>query len=325
MSSLNDESKATRGPFFRIARVAESTGIAETTLRAWERRYGVPAPERTASGYRLYGQPEVNEVRMMRSLCDEGMAAAEAASQVISRRRAQGPTSPPVSEADPYKATVLAMLASVMNFDVDTFEHEVRRLPLFGGVNTILDRIVVPFLHEVGARWHTGDLSIAHERLATERMSTLLRDFLRLTTNDEPTRERILLACFGDEEHDLGLLVTGIRLATWAYRPVVLGGRIPPRALRSAVLEFAPHMVALSLTIPPDQARARELAEDYSAACGDVPWVVGGNGAHAIEHLIEKFGGRTIAAEPERLRAALRDLVRPRGTSHKRNRSRKSL
>ena len=39
---------------YRIKRVAHLTGINPATLRAWERRYGLVAPDRTGSGYRLY-------------------------------------------------------------------------------------------------------------------------------------------------------------------------------------------------------------------------------------------------------------------------------
>ena len=74
----------TAGPL-RIHAVAELTGVPEPTLRAWERRYGIPCPERTSSGYRLYGAREVDEVRRMKELCEAGMAAAEAAALVRTR------------------------------------------------------------------------------------------------------------------------------------------------------------------------------------------------------------------------------------------------
>ena len=44
---------------YRIRAVAELTGVSTATLRAWERRYGVPTPSRTASAYRLYGDEDV--------------------------------------------------------------------------------------------------------------------------------------------------------------------------------------------------------------------------------------------------------------------------
>ncbi|WP_434422398.1 MerR family transcriptional regulator [Nannocystis pusilla] len=44
---------------YRIQSVAEMTGVSAATLRAWERRYGLPAPRRSSSAYRLYSDRDV--------------------------------------------------------------------------------------------------------------------------------------------------------------------------------------------------------------------------------------------------------------------------
>ena len=40
---------------YTVKQVSQLTGISTDLLRAWERRYGVVSPRRTASRYRLYG------------------------------------------------------------------------------------------------------------------------------------------------------------------------------------------------------------------------------------------------------------------------------
>jgi acyl-CoA hydrolase len=72
---------------FRINRVAETTGIPEATLRAWERRYHVPKPARTPSGYRLYSPDDVDQVRKMRELCESGISPADAAKEILLARQ----------------------------------------------------------------------------------------------------------------------------------------------------------------------------------------------------------------------------------------------
>ena len=74
---------------YRIQSVAEMTGVSAATLRAWERRYGVPTPSRTASAYRLYGdedvalvaqRPEAQGYRAVMALCEwlvEGRAPSK--------------------------------------------------------------------------------------------------------------------------------------------------------------------------------------------------------------------------------------------------------
>jgi acyl-CoA hydrolase len=72
-----------QGGRFRINWVAETTGIPEATLRAWERRYQVPKPARTPSGYRLYSPDDVAQVKRMRELCDNGISPADAAKEIL--------------------------------------------------------------------------------------------------------------------------------------------------------------------------------------------------------------------------------------------------
>jgi DNA-binding transcriptional MerR regulator len=300
---------------YRIAAVAELTDVPEATLRAWERRYGVPTPERTATGYRLYTSAAVDEVQTMRGLCDDGMAASEAAKLVLSRRGGAKPAVAALAR-DAYKASVEALVDACVRFDVDELEQVVRRLPLLGDAITLVDRVVTPALWAIGQKWHEGELSVAQERMASQRLSTFLRDLLRLTSG--ASSRRVVLACFADEDHELGLLGTAIRLATWGIQPVYLGGRMPPGALGNAIASVKPILVGLSLTIAPDRPRARELAENYGAACADVPWVVGGRGAGPVKEVIEMFGGRVLSDDASELRGLVHELLRDGGSRSRR-------
>ena len=44
---------------FSIGEVARQTGVNPVTLRAWQRRYGLVVPQRTAKGHRLYTEQDV--------------------------------------------------------------------------------------------------------------------------------------------------------------------------------------------------------------------------------------------------------------------------
>src|SRR4029079_18576956 len=96
---------------YRIRAVAELTGVSTATLRAWERRYGVPTPSRTASAYRLYGDEDVALIAQMRDLVESGVAPAEAARAL--RERAAGP-SDDVGDADAYQMASRRMLEAAL-------------------------------------------------------------------------------------------------------------------------------------------------------------------------------------------------------------------
>jgi hypothetical protein len=61
-----------------IKEVAERTGIAAGTIRMWEQRYGFPEPARTASGYRMYTEDDVDALRRVSTLRDSGLSVPAA-------------------------------------------------------------------------------------------------------------------------------------------------------------------------------------------------------------------------------------------------------
>jgi DICT domain-containing protein len=70
--------------------VVEQTGIGEATLRAWERRYGFPEPQRLPSGHRRYDAEDVERLRHAARLRAGGIPAATA----VERAREQGDRAP---------------------------------------------------------------------------------------------------------------------------------------------------------------------------------------------------------------------------------------
>lgn len=55
-----------------ISAVERETGLSKDTLRAWERRYGFPVPDRDARGDRRYSLEQVERLRKIKRLVDHG-------------------------------------------------------------------------------------------------------------------------------------------------------------------------------------------------------------------------------------------------------------
>lgn len=70
-------------PGLRIGEVARRAGVTTATLRAWEARYGLLPPARTAGGQRLYREADVGRVQAVRRLVSQGWSVAGAVSQVL--------------------------------------------------------------------------------------------------------------------------------------------------------------------------------------------------------------------------------------------------
>ena len=110
---------------YRIQAVAQMTGVSAATLRAWERRYGLPVPKRTSSSYRLYSDHDIELVRRVRQLCDEGMAPSQAAREVIAQR--DPPPVAPTVIAPPAEDVYQLAIARILRVQADEIRDK-RRL-----------------------------------------------------------------------------------------------------------------------------------------------------------------------------------------------------
>jgi DNA-binding transcriptional MerR regulator len=292
-------------PRYRIQAVAEMTGVPAATLRAWERRYGVPRPARTQSSYRLYSEDDVALVRRVRALSAGGLSAAEAARAALEAVSVGLPETAPQTA---FQAAVARIVDAASNMDPNRLEDELREVLTLGSAMSIVERVLAPSLRSIGELWHEGRIDTAHEHLASEIIGNQIRDLLRLVQPSENHR-LALLACFADEAHALPLYVIGFRFVDWGCRVRVLGPRTPPTALRVAIEALRPDVIGLSLTSPVQAARARELVDAYADACRDVPWLVGGAASEGLRERITKRGGIVVGTDPESVHRALQTAL----------------
>jgi DNA-binding transcriptional MerR regulator len=297
---------------YRIRTVSELTGVSSATLRAWERRYGIPSPSRTPSAYRLYSDEDVALIMKMRDLVKAGMAPAEAGKHLLSEPKngvlhAAAQNGAPM-DTDPFIAACDRIVEATRRFDPDALEDEVSKTLTLGPAVSIFERTIGPALARIGDLWHAGIITVAQEHLASNVLGGTLIHLLRLAQPADATR-RIALACFADEDHVLGLYGVGLRFASWGYRTLMLGARTPPPAIARVVDSLAPEVVGLSVSIPPPPPRARELVDAYADACRTTAWVVGGEGAEGMRAWIEDRGGICAGKDLAGARQTIERLV----------------
>jgi DNA-binding transcriptional MerR regulator len=63
---------------FNLKAVIQQTGLKPDTLRAWERRYGLPSPHRSSGGHRLYSPHDVETIRWLMARQREGLSIQRA-------------------------------------------------------------------------------------------------------------------------------------------------------------------------------------------------------------------------------------------------------
>ncbi len=218
----------------RIGELARRTGTTPELLRAWEQRYGLFEPARTASGYRLYSASDEQRVRAMRTQLAEGLSAAQAARVV---RQGSEP------------ADALGRLtAALSRFDAATAEDLLDQLLAARSTESMVVDVLLPALRAIGDRPDPGDREIAHEHFASNLISGRLRALTRGW--DVGKGPRAVLACPPGERHDLGLIAFGLALREHGWRITLLGHDTPGATVACAAATLAPRAVVLAAVVP---------------------------------------------------------------------------
>jgi DNA-binding transcriptional MerR regulator len=252
----------------RIGELSKRSGVSPELLRAWERRYGLLTPTRSAGGLRLYSLDDLERVRAMRRHIADGVAAAEAAGLA----RAGGEEQPPAA-LDP--AAARAQLAEAVDrFDEPHAQAILDRLLALTTLDTLLSDVVLPYLHDVGDGWERGDVSIAHEHFASALLRGRLLGIARgWGRGGGPLA---VLACLPGEHHDLGLIACGLALRARGWRVAYLGTDTPLETVAEMSRRLEPGFVVLSAV---SGERVRPLAPQLRALAAERRLALGGAAA----------------------------------------------
>jgi MerR family transcriptional regulator, light-induced transcriptional regulator len=251
----------------RIGELSRRTGVSPELLRAWERRYGLLQPVRSAGGLRLYSARDVDRVHAMRHHLAEGFAAAEAAT--MAARAPAAAVEIPASDA---------LRAALSSFDDEganaAFDALLARL----STDTLLREVIVPYLHELGERWERGEASIAQEHFS----SALLRGRLLGLARGwgRGLGPVAVLACAPGEQHDLGLLAFGLALRARGWRIVYLGPDTPVASVADTVQAVDPAFTVVSAV---DPKAFRRHAAELREVSRQTRLCLGGPGADGID------------------------------------------
>ncbi len=280
----------------RIGELSRRSGVSPELLRAWERRYGLLRPMRSAGGLRLYSGEDVERVNAMRRHLDDGLAAAEAAALAL-RAGAAADAAPQTPAFDPAR-TRAELGAALDAFDEAEAQAVLDRSLAAATLDALLAEVVLPYLHELGERWQRAEVSVAQEHFASGVLRGRLLSLARgWGLGSGPVA---VLACLPGEHHDLGLIAFGLALRARGWRVVYLGPDTPIDTAGSAADGFPAPLVVLQ-SVDGDRLRRalralRSLAARHRVALG---------GAAVAAGVRVPAGVRVLTGDPVSEAAAL--------------------
>jgi MerR family transcriptional regulator, light-induced transcriptional regulator len=266
----------------RIGELSRRVDISVDRLRAWERRYGVLRPQRTAGGFRLYSTADETRLRAMQRQLAAGLSAAEAAVAVLA---ADAPVANDATRREELDDALAAFDAVRADAILDGLFADL-------GVDEAMRAIVFPLLRDVGERWARADMTVGQEHFTSGLLQARLLALLRAPAGTA-AGPRALLACPPGELHTLGLIAFGIALRNRAWSITYLGPDTPIAEISSVAAAISPAVVVLSALMPTRfadvQDELRELAARVRLALA---------GAAASAALAQRVGAELLESDP---------------------------
>jgi MerR family transcriptional regulator, light-induced transcriptional regulator len=264
--------------------VSRQTGLGMETLRAWERRYGFPKPERRAgSNRRLYSATDILRLVAIRRAIDAGYRVGDAITKTIHELEVMAGGPSKAAEGQALTAlSIDALIQILRDDDVARLEDELRKNSTILGTKRFVTELAHPFVVAVGEAWAAGTLAIRHEHLATECVTTRLRQMLAAYQDIEGD-PLVLLTTLPGEPHGLGLQMVALYLAVKSARPRMLGISTPVDQIVDTARVLRADVVGLTISpnVDPETTRAA-LAILRSELPAHIRIWLGGAGARTV-------------------------------------------
>jgi len=251
---------------YRIKTVAELVGISKGTLLAWERRYSFVVPERAENGYREYTDADVERLRRIKRLVEEGYKISEAISLTHEAAAPAAVVAPSSVEVGGLCQLQKELLEALRRYDLTAATALNERLAGLSFQQRI-EQVFMPLLIEVGERWAEGSLSVAQEHFASEFCREQLAAMLISVGYGPKEGPTAICATYPGERHELALLSLSVRLALTGYRVRYLGADLPLKDLCDTARQVAPRLVLISVTMPAQRAALEQYITTLRAAC----------------------------------------------------------
>ncbi len=234
-----------------IAAVERDTGLSKDTLRVWERRYSFPRPQRDPHGERAYPLDQVDKLRVIKRLLDNGHRPGRLVAMPIDELQNIGESlsASPLRFDAAASADLRDYMAAIKAHDVEGLRRLMGQAMMRIGAGRFVCDIVAPLNAMVGDAWMRGQLEVFEEHMYSESVALTLHNAINATPGDQARAQpRILLTTFPQEPHGLGLLMAEVMFALEACHCISLGTQTPLWDIVLAATAHRADVVALSFS-----------------------------------------------------------------------------
>ena len=288
-------------PIYNIKAVARLVNLLPVTLRAWERRYGLPSPKRGDQGYRLYSEHDVRTLRWLKAQVDAGMSigrASDLLQDLCSNQQDPAVWSGPAVEQPTSLASIHKELYyALTQYNLSGATLSLQRAFAIYSLDQVLLDVIQPTLVEMGDAWHRGELPIAAEHFATQ---FCLQHLMSMLNASAPPYQpgTILAACAPGEMHQIGLLMLVVMLRWRGWDVKYFGQDLKLDHFEDIIKRLNPRLILFTATRKETAVALKEITVIFRKLPEPHPVVVvGGQGFRQMKEK-QEIPGILIDSSP---------------------------
>ncbi len=303
-------------PSFNLKAAVQKTGVKAETLRAWERRYGLPMPGRSRGGHRLYSHRDIDTIRWLVARQAEGLSikqAVETWRQIESEGRDPLRPSPPspALPAAPLGGGTIAQLredwiGACLAFDEGRSEQLLTEAFALYPPEVVALELLQKAVAQIGEEWYQGSATVQQEHfcsaLAIRRVEALL-----MATPPPVRPDRILVASPPEEQHSFSLLLFTLLLRRRGWDVVYLGANVPTDRLESTIATTTPRLVVSAAQQLHTAATLWEMA--LSLREESIPLAYGGLIFNRLPELRDRIPGHFLGEKLAEAVPAVENMI----------------
>lgn len=215
---------------YTIRELENLSGIKAHTIRIWEKRYGLIAPQRTSTNIRTYRDTELKKLLNISILNRNGLKISKIAQlssdEIVSRINQY--THDVTSTESQIENLTLAMI----DLDEIRFEQVLARSVIKFGFEEAVIRVLYPFFIRIGLMWQTDSINTTQEHF----ISNLVRQKFfsaidNLEIDQKPDSRRFIFFLPEGELHEIGLLFFCYLARKRGFKTLYLGQSLPLKDL----------------------------------------------------------------------------------------------
>jgi DNA-binding transcriptional MerR regulator len=289
-------------PAYNLKVVVRETGIKPDTLRAWERRYGLPNPGRTSGGHRLYSEYDIETLKWLLERQSEGMSISRAVELWNTMQaneedplETQSYTASPSTPEFPHLVTGTPIkemrthwIKAVLAFDEEVAENLLTQSFALYPLETVCTELLQKGISEIGRLWYTGQASVQQEHFASELATRRLQALI--ASSPSPTRRaNTITGTPPQEEHTLSSLLLTLFLRQRGWPVVYLGANVPLARLEETIKQTRSNLVAFTSMQLHTAASLNQIAQTLKT--DDIPFAFGGLIFSQTPNLVNRIPG----------------------------------